>query len=137
MISTGQTDGTLAHSSCHHESRPSVQAILPPVRWRTRTCSTRGHCLSAASTMALVAIVFPPRLPSLQGHNESPRVSTIVGGREMEESTHSEVMTTLHSQSTHRSLSDSAENPAKTTEWTAPILAQAKKAAAACQVMGR
>lgn len=87
--------------------------------------------------MALVAIVFPPRLPSLQGHNESPRVSTIVGGREMEESTHSEVMTTLHSQSTHRSLSDSAENPAKTTEWTAPILAQAKKAAAACQVMGR
>lgn len=51
--------------------------------------------------------------------------------------THSVVMTTLHSQSCTRSLSDSALKPANTAEWTAPILAQARKAAAACHVIGR
>jgi len=47
------------------------------------------------------------------------------------------VMTTLHSQSLTLSLRLSALNPAKTAEWTAPILAHAKNAAAACQVIGR
>lgn len=47
------------------------------------------------------------------------------------------VMTTLQSESATRSLNDSALNPAKTAEWTAPILAQARKAAVACHVMGR
>jgi hypothetical protein len=46
--------------------------------------------------------------------------------------THSEVISTRHSQSCTRSRKDSAENPAKTVEWIAPILAQAKNAAAAC-----
>jgi hypothetical protein len=46
-------------------------------------------------------------------------------------------MTTLHSQSLTLSRRDSALNPAKTAEWTAPILAHARKAAAACHVMGR
>lgn len=45
---------------------------------------------------------------------------------------YSEVMTTRHSQSCTRSRKDSAEKPAKTVEWTAPILAHARKAAAAC-----
>ena len=59
------------------------------------------------------------------------------GLKDKQVATHSDVMTTLHSQSMHRSRSDSAEKPAKTTEWTAPIRAQARKAAAACQVIGR
>jgi hypothetical protein len=46
--------------------------------------------------------------------------------------THSEVISTRHSQSCTRSRKDSAEKPAKTVEWIAPILAQAKNAAAAC-----
>lgn len=51
--------------------------------------------------------------------------------------TYSVVMTTLHSQSFTRSLKLSALNPANTAEWTAPTLAHARKAAAACQVIGR
>ncbi len=46
--------------------------------------------------------------------------------------TYSVVMTTRHLQSWARSRSDSALNPANTVEWTAPIRAQARKAAAAC-----
>jgi hypothetical protein len=46
-------------------------------------------------------------------------------------------MTTLQSQSLTLSLKDSALNPANTAEWTAPILAQARKAAVACHVIGR
>jgi hypothetical protein len=46
-------------------------------------------------------------------------------------------MITLHSQSLTLSRRDSALNPAKTAEWTAPILAQARNAAAACHVIGR
>lgn len=71
--------------------------------------------------------------------HEKEMVSSSESTVKMEEGgrTNSEVITTRHSQSWARSLRDSAENPAKTTEWTAPILAQARKAAAACQVMGR
>ena len=58
-------------------------------------------------------------------------------GRHCVTQTYSVVMTTVHSQSFTRSRKDSAENPANTAECTAPILAQAKKAATACQVMGR
>jgi hypothetical protein len=46
-------------------------------------------------------------------------------------------MTTLQSQSLTLSLNDSALNPANTAEWTAPIRAQARKAAVACHVIGR
>ena len=110
IISGGQYACTREVSSCHHLSRPSVQGTGFPVRLRTSTCSTEGHSFKAASTIAFVAIVFPPRRPS----------SVVISKRD--------------AQSRTRSRRDSAENPAKTTEWTAPIRAQAKKAAAACHV---
>jgi len=53
------------------------------------------------------------------------------------ERTYSVVITTLQSQSLTLSLRDSALNPANTAEWTAPIRAQARKAAVACHVIGR
>jgi len=81
--------------------------------------------------LALVAIVFPPRLPSLYiSTDPSPKTGRKQG-------TYSVVMTTLQSQSLTLSLRDSALNPAKTALWTAPIRAQARKAAVACHVMGR
>ena len=67
----------------------------------------------AASAIAFVAIVLPPRRPS------------------------SDVMSTRDLQSWTRSRSDSAENPANTTECTAPMRAHARKVATACHVMGR
>ena len=57
--------------------------------------------LKASSTMALVASFFLPLM--------TPDVVT----------------TTRDLQSTTRDASDSAENPAKTTEWTAPMRAHA------------
>lgn len=111
-ISGGQYGWTFSFSSCHHLSRPSFQATLPPVRWRQRTCSTSGHSASAASTMDLVAMDLPPRLPS------------------------SVVMTTRDLASWTRSRRDSAEKPAKTTEWTAPRRAHARKAIAASGTLG-
>ena len=113
MTSGGQKRGTFAISSCHHLSRPAVQGTWLPVRRRTRTCSTSGHSLIAASAITFVAIVFPPRRPS------------------------SDVMRMRDLQSWMRSRSDSAEKPAKTTEWTAPMRAHARKAATACHVIGR
>lgn len=87
---------------------------LAPVRLTTRQCSTMPwDSLMAESTMDLVAMVLPPRLPS------------------------SVVMTTRALQSMMRSRKDSAEKPAKTTEWMAPMRAQARKAMAASGTMGR
>ena len=87
------------------------------------------------NVLALVAMVFPPRLPSLL-------ISTIPKQVKWSEKpsnngTHSVVITTLQSQSLTLSLNDSALNPANTAEWTAPIRAQARKAAVACHVIGR
>lgn len=131
IASTGQYTGTFAVSSSHHLSRPSVIGTSLPVRLSTKTCSTSGHCLSALSTICFVAIDFPPRRPSLRISGLS---ALAVCGPVP---THSVVMITLHSQSFTRSRSDSALNPAKTAECTAPIRAHARNAAAACHVMGK
>jgi hypothetical protein len=72
IISGEQYEGTLTASSCHQKSLPSFIGTSFPVRWRTKTFSTSGQSLSAESTIAFVAIVFPPRFPSLpDDHKES------------------------------------------------------------------
>jgi hypothetical protein len=76
-------------------------AMLPPVFLTTSTFSTPGAFFSASSTFALSAMVLPPRRPS------------------------SAVMTILLSQSLIRPESESGEKPPNTTEWTAPMRAQA------------
>ena len=49
----------------------------------------------------------------------------------------STMMTTLDVQSSIRLASESGEKPAKTTEWIAPIRAQASTAYAASGIIGR
>jgi hypothetical protein len=73
----------------------------PSVRRATRTVSTMDMPSMARSTVFLRGTRFPPRRPSLA------------------------VTTTLQRASTMRSRSASAEKPPNTTEWTAPMRAQA------------
>ena len=113
-ISTGGHSGSAAATvSWYQRSRPACQAIDRPVRLNTNTVWTRGQARSAASTLALSGTWRPPRSPS------------------------SAVTTTRQSESRIRSLSDSGEKPPNTTEWTAPIRAQASIATAASGTMGR
>ena len=76
----------------------------------TRRTGAFSH---AASTLALSGTFLPPRSPS------------------------SAVITTTLWQSISRPASASGLKPAKTTEWTAPIRAQASIATAASGTIGR
>ena len=79
----------------------------------TITVSRLGARSAAASTLAFSAMRLPPRRPQ------------------------SAVTTTLESQSWIRPASASGEKPPNTTEWIAPIRAQASKAKAASGIIGR
>jgi hypothetical protein len=105
ISSGGQSADAFPTSSSYHRSRPSFIGTSPPVRRTTSTLSTRAPWLSARS-IARSAFVFsgtarPPRTPS------------------------SAVMRKRDPQSSMRPASASGEKPPKTTEWTAPIRAQA------------
>lgn len=79
-------------------------STLPPVRFTTTTQSTPPTFSIAASTLAFSGTFLPPRRPS------------------------SAVMTTFESQSLMRWARLSGEKPPNTTEWIAPIRAQASMA---------
>ena len=79
-------------------------STLPPVRRTTMTWSTPPALAMAASVLALSGILRPPRRPS------------------------SAVMTTFDLQSSMRPASESGEKPPNTTEWMAPMRAQASMA---------
>jgi len=102
--STGQVERCLRISSVSHRSRPDSMGTSVSVRRATSTVSTIERPSMARSTVALSGMRRPPRRPSLA------------------------VTRTLHPASRIRSRSDSAEKPAKTTECTAPIRAQASMA---------
>jgi hypothetical protein len=88
-------------------------ATLLPV-WRTTITVLTWPTLSqAASALALSAILRPPRMPS------------------------SAVMTTSDLQSSMRPASESGEKPPNTTEWMAPMRAQASMATGASRIIGR
>ena len=76
-------------------------STLPPVRLTTTTQSTPSVLAIAASTLAFSGTLLPPRKPS------------------------SAVMMNLDLQSLMRCARQSGEKPANTTEWIAPIRAQA------------
>ncbi len=99
--STGQVERCFAVSSSSQRSRPARIGTSLSVRRTTKTFSTSDSPSTAWSTVALSGMRLPPRSPSLA------------------------VSTTLQPASRMRSRSDSAEKPAKTTEWTAPMRAQA------------
>jgi hypothetical protein len=78
--------------------------MSPPVRFTTKTVCTPGQDSSALSVFALSGILRPPRTPS------------------------SAVITTVDSQSRIRPPRESGEKPPNTTEWIAPMRAQASMA---------
>jgi len=93
-------------------SRPSFMYISEFILFATSTVSTQGVCSSASSTIPFRSMVLAPRYDP------------------------SAVITILHSASLILVASAIAENPANTTEWTAPILAQAKRATARSGIIG-
>ena len=100
-------------TSCHQTSRSSFHATSSLVRCTTRTFSTVLSPSTAASTAGLSGAVLPRRnWPSA-------------------------VMTSLASASAMRVRRASAEKPPNTTEWGAPIRAQASMAATASGIIGR
>lgn len=115
LISTGRCSAlAFAIRSLHHRSRPSCQSILPPVRFRTTTCSmlfTFGF-FSASSTFFFSGMARPARSPS----------SAVITVRELE--------------SIMRPATASGEKPPKMTEWIAPMRAQASIATAASGTIG-
>ena len=87
--------------------------MSPPVRLTTITVSTSGHCRSAVSALRFSGTLRPPRSPS------------------------SAVIRTVERQSSMRPARLSGENPPNTTEWMAPMRAQASIATAASGIIGR
>ncbi len=112
ITSGSHSAGASAMASWYQRSRPSVQAMSPPVRLTTRQVCTLGVCARASSAWALRCTRLPPRRPS------------------------SAVISTWQSASRMRSRSASGEKPPNTTEWMAPMRAQASMAAAASGIMG-
>ena len=92
-------------------SRPSFIGTSAPVRVTTITVGT-SRCSSAVSTLRLSGMCLPPRTPS------------------------SAVITAQASQSAMRPARLSGEKPPNTTEWIAPMRAQASIAAAASGIIG-
>jgi len=109
---TVQVERCFFISSSSHRSRPACIGTSWSVRRATRTVSTRSMPSIARSVMALSGIRRPPRRPSFA------------------------VITTLQPASTIRSRSDSALNPPKTTECTAPIRAHASIAYTVSGIIG-
>jgi hypothetical protein len=87
--------------SCHHTSRPGVQATSWPVRRTTSTCSRSGRSRAASSAADFTSTAFPRRnWPSL-------------------------VTSSFARVSWRRKRTASALKPPKTRECTAPMRAQA------------
>ena len=95
-----QWSSTPSAASCSQVSRSASQGTSPPVR-RTTSSFTPSRPATALSALALSGVRRPPRGAS------------------------SAVMTSFAPESSTRERSASAEKPAKTTECTAPIRAQA------------
>ena len=111
-ISGSHWDETSHMQSCHQKSLPDVILIFCFVLSNTITLSIVLHFSRASSTTGLTGIVlFPLKFPS-------------------------EVKTIFAWQSFILSASEVDEKPAKTTEWTAPTLAQANIAIAASGTIG-
>ncbi len=103
-IATGsQWSETRSISSCSQTSRSGSQGTSPPVR-RTTSWRTPGSAASALSALAFSGVRRPPRGAS------------------------SAVIRSFAPESTMRERRASAEKPAKTTEWMAPMRAQASMA---------
>ncbi|KAG1355999.1 hypothetical protein G6F61_014621 [Rhizopus arrhizus] len=115
MRSGSQVAGWLSTTSWNQRSRGACMSTAPPVWRTTSTVSTVlvPGSFSAASTLAFSGIFRPPRRPS------------------------SAVMISLLWQSLTRSAIEFGAKPPNTTEWIAPMRAQASMATAASTIIGR
>ena len=93
--------GASAMRRCHQWSRPSLTSIAVCVRMTSTTFSIVGVSSSASSAIFLSGTTFPRRQPP------------------------SAVIRSFAPWSLMRSRRASAEKPPKTTEWIAPMRAQA------------
>ena len=100
----GHSAVTMAAASWYQTSRTGSMSTGAPVRLTTMTKSTPPALAIAASVLAFSGTLRPPRKPS------------------------SAVMTTFDWQSSMRPASESGEKPPNTTEWMAPMRAQASMA---------
>ena len=98
---------------CIHSSRPSFIEISCPVRFTTSTFSIDGVFTNASSAIRFRSMTFVPRNPP------------------------SAVISSLHEESLMRLDSAWDEKPPNTTEWIAPMRAQAKTAKANSGIMGK
>ena len=113
MISATLLSVASSKSGCNHWSRPDFIFIEVLVLFTTKTFFTQGLLSNASSMIPFKSIVLLPRYPP------------------------SEVITISHSQSLILAATADAENPAKTTECMAPILAQAKTETANSGIIGK
>ena len=111
--STGQVERWRVTLPRSQKSRPPCIGTSVSVRRATSTEVTKARPSTARSTVVLSGIRLPPRRPSFA------------------------VTTSFAPASRMRSRSDSAEKPAKTTECTAPMRAQASIVAASSGIIGR
>ncbi len=114
ISSAGQSVDWPSTCSWYQRSRPSFHSISPPVRLTTSTFSHTSvpSRVRAASTLSLSGTCLPPRTDS------------------------SAVITSLDLASMMRWARASGEKPPNTTEWTAPMRAQASMATAASGTIG-
>ena len=110
--SAGQSTLASAMRSWYQWSRPSTKSTSWPVRRTTTTSVIDGVASSAASTLTFSPDALPRRQPP------------------------SAVTATLASASLMRSMSESGENPPKTTEWAAPRRAQESMATGSSGIIG-
>ena len=115
MRSGSHCAGWVSTTSWNQRSRGACMSTAAPVWRTTSTVSTVWvpGSFSAASTLAFSGTLRPPRRPS------------------------SAVMISLLPQSPTRSAMELAANPPNTTEWIAPMRAQASIATAASTIIGR
>ena len=113
IISATQLSDAPSTNGCNHWSRPSFIAMEVLVLLATKTVTTPGQLFKASSIIPFKSIVFSPLNPP------------------------SEVMTILQSLSLILVATAEAENPAKTTECMAPILAQANTATDNSGIIGK
>ena len=112
IISALQSSFTFFNSSCHHFSL-FFKVIPLLIIFITITESTQSQSFNASSTIDFKSIVLLPlKLPS-------------------------DVKTILHEASFILAAKAVDEKPANTTEWTAPILAQARTATANSGTIGK
>ena len=113
MRSGGQSASASCISSWYQWSRPSVNGTSSSVRRTTTTSVIVGVSAMASSELSFSGTALPRRQPP------------------------SAVISTLASASMMRPRSASAEKPPKTTEWGAPMRAQASMATGSSGIIGR